>query len=68
MRGEAVQIKGLAGKEFDQVFDEKGKAIGKKDESGNFIPYKVRGRPAFETSPRNILQKKIIASKAQNNS
>ena len=30
-RGEAIQIKGYIGKDYEQVFDESGKAIGKKD-------------------------------------
>ncbi len=30
------------------MFDSHGKAIGKKDLNGNFIPYKPRGRPVFK--------------------
>ena len=39
-RGEAVQQ--------DQIFDEKGKAIGRTDSDGNFLPYKARGRPLLK--------------------
>lgn len=49
-RGETIQIKGYAGKDYEQVFDPQGKAIGKKDAGGNFIPYKPRGRPIFKIS------------------
>lgn len=45
LRGEAIKINGYIGKDYEQVFDESGKAIGKKDGEGNFIPYKARGRP-----------------------
>ena len=58
-RGEAIQIKGYIGKDYEQVFDDSGKAIGKKDADGNFIPYKARGRPTVkEVKARNLQEKK----------
>lgn len=45
MRGEPVKINGYVGKDYELVYDDTGKAIGKKDKDGNFIPYKARGRP-----------------------
>jgi hypothetical protein len=50
------------GKEFEQVFDDQGKAIGKKDGDGNFIPYKARGRPVVKGGPRNVTEKKVTAN------
>ena len=53
MRGDwrAEQKKTTQGKS-EQVFNEQGKAIGKKDSQGNFVPYKRRGR-----APKNLAQK-----------
>ena len=50
------------GKEFEQVYDDKGKAIGKKDADGNFIPYKARGRPVVKGGPRNVTERKVTAN------
>jgi hypothetical protein len=41
------------------VFDDHGKAIGKKDSEGNFIPYKARGRPTVRDKARNLTEKKV---------
>ena len=54
------------GKEYEMVFDDQGKAIGKKDASGNFIPYKARGRPVVGGS-RNMNEKKVVAGKMYDN-
>ena len=61
-RGEAITIRGYMGKEFEQVFDDQGKAIGKKDADGNFIPYKARGRPVVKGGPRNVTERKVTAN------
>lgn len=66
-RGEAITIRGYMGKEFEQVFDDQGKAIGKKDADGNFIPYKARGRPVMVMGkgidrPRNVTERKVTAN------
>lgn len=43
-RGDPVKVQGYVGKDYEVVY-QNGKAIGKKDADGIFLPYKARGRP-----------------------
>ena len=60
---EPVKVKDIKGVECEVVYED-GKAVGKKQPDGKFIPYKARGRkPIVQPTAKNLGGSKASAPK-----
>lgn len=60
---EAVKVKDTKGVECEVVYED-GKAVGKKQPDGKFIPYKARGRKPIVQPTTSGTAKNLGGSKA----